>query len=502
MKPVFKQIPEKKLTAQQERLMAPLIGLPLFRWRQEPTDLKELFDNNIPLSIWRDNGTVIFINAWYSNRSVLRCLSFDYREDKEDDEGGPVCLCGHIVGDTDEAIAETATFFWSLKHPAAILRLYMTTKFDMSSFRPEQLTRILDNQRNLDLQTGSWSTEQAVVLATRPHPLHLRLGMDVTFSGDNGTAFAEALETRTSTFGYLHIETDDYDRPPLSQNSFKRLLQLEGKIERLRISLLKEIEMLLLPMSAQVDCLEYDLEVKRIQENAFDTLSIAAKHISLTFFLDWLEDGSWYVYVISFFDRLAQLGHVESLSLSLNYLDPTTVSFLDSNEEMSSIARAVVGFIQGNPRLKHFSFSDILWCVDDEPHLPQIFEAMEDHPSLRTVMIQGCKDESDDDGVKYLSHLDYNALRQLLSRNRNIEILDFNRKRISDGARIDELYKLNLYYNHSLKLLTEKPTSRSQLVSTALIESASGEFPQTAVLIAHHLDLMATWWWPSILINR
>ncbi|GAX17664.1 hypothetical protein FisN_10Lu380 [Fistulifera solaris] len=275
----------------------------------------------------------------------------------------------------------------------------------------------------------------------------------------------------------------------LSQQNIKRLLQLDGKIERLRISSLKEKEILLLPLSAKVDCLEYELEVKKIQEDAFDTLDISAKEILLTFFLDWfLEDGSWYGYVISFFDRLAQLGHVESLTLSLDCLDPTTGCFLDSNQEISLIADAVIRFIQGNHRLMHFCFSDILWCVNDEPHLPRIFEAMEDHPNLRTVMIEGCKDKSEDDGAKYSNHLDYDALRQLLSRNRIIEVLYSNGERISDGASIDKLYELNRYYNHSSSLVTENTKTRSQLVSIALIERASGTFPHTAVLVAHHLD--------------
>jgi hypothetical protein len=487
METLLEPIPEKQLTPEQKRLR-PLREIPLYRWRQEPTDVTELFHHSIRIAIWCDNEAVIYIKAYDLKRSSLRCLSFVLRDDNDDDdiEEESLHLYGDIVGHTDEAIAETATLFLSLQHPATVLRLDETHQFNVASFRPEQLTQNLDRNPNLDLQTGRWSTEQAVVLATRSYPIQLVLGGHMAFSSDGGTAFVEALETRTSNFGSLGILADDN---PLSQPNLKRLLQLSGKLERLGVSLLKDKDMLLLPLSAKVNGLKYELEVKRIQENAFDTLDIAAKEISLTFYLDYVKNGYWYGYVVSFFDRLAQLGHVEKLTLSLDYLDSMS-SFADTEEDISSIADALIRVIQGNPFLTHLDVQEIIWCVDDVPHLPRIFEAMEDHPRLRTVIIDGCKNEADDDGVGYSSHLDYDALRQLLSRNHNIQVLDCGGDRISDGARIDKLYELNHYYHESLKLVTENTALRSQFVTAAWVESACGKLPHTAVLLAHHLDVL------------
>ncbi|GAX17665.1 hypothetical protein FisN_10Lu381 [Fistulifera solaris] len=248
---------------------------------------------------------------------------------------------------------------------------------------------------------------------------------------------------------------------------------------------------MLLPFSAKVNCLEYyELVARKIKPEDFDSIEIGARTLYLTLYLDWVEDGKWYGYVISLFNRVVQLGYFERLSLFLRYSDWMSRLYSDSDAEISSIADALIRLIQGNPNLTHLNVDDTLWCVDDEPHLSRIFKAMEDHPSLRIVIIEGWKKESKDDGVKYSSHLDYDALWLLLSRNRKIAVLDYSGKRISDGARIDRLYELYCFGDHSFNLVKECSSLRPELVTSALFGSASGKFPHTAVLLAHHLDVL------------
>ena len=98
--------------------------------------------------------------------------------------------------------------------------------------------------------------------------------------------------------------------------------------------------------------------------------------------------------------------------------------------------------------------------------------------------------EEDDDDSKYPSRLDYAALERLLLRNRTIEVLDFNGGRISNGPRIDQLYLLNDFYSGSKQLVNDSASLRSQLVTTALVESTSTNFPYTALLLSDHMDVL------------
>jgi hypothetical protein len=536
--PLLQRIPASKLTAKQRRLRPCLHGnpLPLYECVREPTHYDEIMED---VAIWRSNGTVISIGSTFyqesSPRGVIFALYEEYEEEdddgkkndegdnpdevdddseekeddeddddskeednsdhssnEDDDEDGELHLHGGIFGETEASIAETATFFWSLKHRSAtnlaVLKLVGTRRFDVKSFQPRQLTRIVESNphRHWDLQAGEWIAQQSVVLATLP--VNLRLGGSFSLP-DDGTAFVDAFQQRTTPMQSMILDFDNEDMP-FSKANLTRLLQLENMGDRLRINTLEEKEMMLLPFSAKVNCLEYELMARKVNPEDFNSIEFGAKSLYLTLYLDWVEDGNWYGHVVSLFNRVAQLGHLESLSLFLQYSDWMSRHYSDSDDEISSIADALIRLIQGNPNLRHLNVGDILWCVDDEPHLPRIFKALEDHPCLRTVIIEGCKKESKDDGVKYSSHLDYDALWLLLSRNRNIAVLDFSGKRISDGARIDKVYELTRYYKLSLKLVTKCTSLRPKLVTSALFKSASGKFPHTAVLLAHHLDVL------------
>ncbi|GAX16398.1 hypothetical protein FisN_10Hu368 [Fistulifera solaris] len=177
------------------------------------------------------------------------------------------------------------------------------------------------------------------------------------------------------------LDFDDGETP-FSTANLTRLLQLENMGKRLRIKTLGEKDVMLLPFSAKVNCLDYELVARKINPEDFDSIEIGARSLYLTLYLDWVEDGNWYGYVISLFNRVAPLGHLERPSLFLQYSDWMSRLYSDSDVEVSSIADALIRLIQGNPNLTHLNVGDTLWCVDDEPHLPRIFKAMEDHPSL------------------------------------------------------------------------------------------------------------------------
>ncbi|GAX17666.1 hypothetical protein FisN_10Lh370 [Fistulifera solaris] len=495
MESLLQLIPEKELSTEQKRLRPRMFGTfsPLYRLLSgEPTQLYDFgWDNHRNCTIWRDNGTVICIGHCFYEEYEPHGVLFSLYDNAYDEE--LQLSCG-IYGENDAAIAATATFFWSLKHPVetelCVLRIHGRRKFPVTVFEIEQLLQILESnpERHVDLQTGTWSDVQAAVLATRP--LSLRLS-NVFAWADNGSAFVDALQGRSSPFRSLCIDFDNKDTP-FSKENLKRLFELENnKFDWLRMDRLEDEELVLLAFSAKTDYLEYKMDAQDVEPEDFKEINIRAKTLDLTLFLDWVDN--WDELVVAFFHRVAELGHMERLSLSLKYMDWRSSEEPERNEfDTASLAQALICLIKGNPNLQHLDVSDILWCVDDEPHLPQIFEAMEDHPSLHEVLIEGCKDESEDDGFKYSGALGYAALERLLSRNRYIKIFNFQGKRITNGTTIDELYRLNACYVGSLQLITDTlvPDSRFHLVITALVQSTSGRFRATGVLLSHHTDLL------------
>ena len=271
--------------------------------------------------------------------------------------------------------AETFTYFCSLMNPEdcyarlAIGRLVSFNSdyhFDFNALQPEQLAQILDSnpKRQLDLHTGVWNAEQAVILATRPYPSYLGMWFPVAawlmghpvpsyalehllgdFSfkfTDNGTAFVNALEMRQSLFGSLTM--DQGLRMPLSNANLRRLFRL-SVLEKLTLGFLDE-ECALLPFSMNVKALKYGLNAKYIEHEDFDTLDIATKDLNLQIHLGEDNEG-WDRRLVSFFDRVAALGHFERLKTSFGW-------DIDPREEMdvgTHVTEAFIRAIRANKAL-------------------------------------------------------------------------------------------------------------------------------------------------------
>ena len=151
-----------------------------------------------------------------------------------------------INGKTDAAIAETATFFWSLQHAKKIdpphadygISIDGAGNFDVGALQAEQLTRILEANpsRRFELSTGIWNAEQAWALAACSSSINMRyvwrsrLKMNVRFAfQDGGTAFVDALQTRLSSFGTLCM-LGNPTKTALSRPNLIRLFQLENNV--------------------------------------------------------------------------------------------------------------------------------------------------------------------------------------------------------------------------------------------------------------------------------
>jgi hypothetical protein len=121
--------------------------------------------------------------------------------------------------------------------------------------------------------------------------------------------------------------------------------------------------------------------------------------------------------------------------------------------------------------------NDLVW----DPHLATLFEGLKYHKGLRTLTVS-VKDSA--------FGPQYSLLRQFLSQNGNIRVIDDYGIIHTDGSTIDELYSLNRFYRGSSELMVASSLERSSLVATALLEVASKDFQRFALLMSNHIDVL------------
>ena len=159
-------------------------------------------------------------------------------------------------------------------------------------------------------------------------------------------------------------------------------------------------------------------------------------------------------------NRVAELGHFERLCVALDNI------WKLSEVGAAPLAQALISAITGNTKLKHLDLSRIDWS----PHLENVFQGIEEHKGLRMLVVKtfppvndsdaysDSEDDSSDGSPQRVNSLmppDYSWLERLLSRNRNISVLDSDGETISNGTTIDELYQFNYMYNRSTNLAIE-----------------------------------------------
>ena len=184
---------------------------------------------------------------------------------------------------------------------------------------------------------------------------------------------------------------------------------------------------------------------------------------------------------------MAELGHFERLSFAMGRGHRSRQQ-LEVNK-VAHVAEALTRAANMNPNLKYLDLSDTgthdsEHCVNWVPHFPMIFKAVEMHKGLRTLVVRNYPLYDDS------NRPDYSLLERLLSRNRNITVLDDSGNRISNGTSIDKLYALNHLFNGSAALVKESASLRSLLTETALVECKLDNFQRTGLLLSHHMDVL------------
>ena len=174
-----------------------------------------------------------------------------------------------------------------------------------------------------------------------------------------------------------------------------------------------------------------------IRPGDFNSLDIVTHDLTLAIFAGERNDDLDSPLLISFFDRVAEMGHFERLKLKVQSLHDWW-QFVWSHD-VTPVAEALLLAINASPNLAYLDLGNTWACANWAPHLKNMCSSMEQHKRLRTFVVPGkykshygVPDDADsvdgfwaDDGINLPSQLfDYSWLERLLSRNRNITVLD------------------------------------------------------------------------------
>ncbi len=425
-------IPENQKTPQQKIFRRWRYGndVPLYRLTRELSSLDEIdWEKYGEFAIWRDNGTVICVCKYAFDSFVYSAVCFRLsRVGKHDISGA---IFGLIVDDfggfskkeinemIDDNIAETAAFFWSLKDSNAddkrleIDRFDEMSRFNFAALHSDQLAAILDAnpRRQFELQNGTWSAEQAVILATRPFSVKLKLSdsplsvMESRFRfRDKGAAFVNALEKRNSSFGSLALSFLNTTDIPFSVPNMERLLKCQ--FDKLEIGVMHQ-DLALLPFASNTAALDYKIDSDNFDSRDFYSLQIVAKDIDLTVVVNGDRDDywNWDTLLIAFLNRVATLGHFERLGVSARYWHEDQEGWARyKTKRVALVAEALVDAIRANPKLSCLDLSDTESIVKWGPHLEIIRKAIENHEASPTFLVRG-----DDSSNSVYSSDDYDS---------------------------------------------------------------------------------------------
>ncbi|GAX24818.1 hypothetical protein FisN_18Lh099 [Fistulifera solaris] len=474
----------------------------MYKLRREPTQWNDfgwiVFQKTI--AIWRDNGTLICntnitSSLFWAFRFQERSFSFTIYDGYGDG------FDFKIYGKTDAAIAETATFFLSLKHNDAKgsrlkIPIPSTDQFDFAAvFQPEQLAHVFDANpgRIYEFVEGTLSPEHSVVLATRSFPLNVKLTW--LSLGDNGTAFVNALSKRdqpsfglfSMTFCYAHLL-------PMSHDNIERFLNLNITFKKLDLGILYD-ECALLPFSIRTNALSYEFNLTLLDSSDFEDVNILTNDLDLRINLGDTYD--WDEHLVSIFERIAELGHFQKLRFSVHQGFEGYYKVKDTTH----IAEALIEAVIDNSDLECLDLGESYRCLDWAFQFKAMFKAMEHHPSLRKFIVdeivphEYCPEMEDSDSDDSTSEDSedgsdvYDWLKQLVSKNPKIVVHDSSGTRCSNGEEIDCVYLLNRMDGYK-ELVKEPPSSRPLLVATALVESAAETFQNSALLLSNHADIL------------
>lgn len=444
---------------------------PTHRLLREPKDIDEFISYRPGVAIWRDNGTLSYLTPSGRGPTVNQTQ-------KNLRLGLGIHIACTIVGNTDEAIVETAEYFWNLKSRDAgdsHVQLAIgasNSEFDFSMIQPDLLARVLDidPKGTMKFSDVTLSRAQSVTLATRPYPVDFLWLNSLRFE-DNGNAFVDALQSRQSSFGKLELNGyNDYSNGQLCFDGtvLQRLFQTDT-IEKLQISgSMDDHDLVLSLFSSPINAISWARNKPNWNSQKVEILHGNKVTLRLSVYSNFPDD--------SVFSSLFQyLGHMDITHLSVCIYTPNI-------QIPEQLLQELFRFIASKKNLLELS-----WKIDMESVqlLKDLLSVLEHHKTLRTLKI-----------ARYYCRLDpdYSLLIETMARNRNIVVRAhdplsgwFHRFQNGPGSKI---VTVNRCFRGSASLGQVSESIRPTLVGTSLMNSATKNFQLSALVLAGHTDAL------------
>ncbi len=309
--PLMEKIPSDLLAPEQVARWHHAGERSTYRFLRNPLDLKELNKQKRCFAVWSDNGTLTYVvprNSYDLAENYHLSLHYD---------DGPTL---YIFGLLQDAVARTAEFFLGLEKKKRADSEFSIEGRGTSALNFRALSSMCFTQlftaapkRSIRLENIRLSIQQATILASRPHPISLRL--EYCEFEDGGVAFIETLENRKTSFGSLFLD----ESVPFDDENLKRFLQIDT-IEFLSLPHLKN-KIAFLPFSTKAGHLRYQI-VPSLLLNAA-SLNLVTEKLDLT--IEETEDEEIESFpkdpVLSFLRRLAEFNHLVEFKIRFDFLE-------------------------------------------------------------------------------------------------------------------------------------------------------------------------------------
>ncbi|GAX20220.1 hypothetical protein FisN_12Hu066 [Fistulifera solaris] len=444
--------------------------LPTYRF-QRPPRIQDLQQLKGLWSIWQENQTLILTDepavhgigllVYHDpDTSSIRCVTLGDSRCFWFSSGSLHCT---IIGKSDHAIAETAAVLWDLDTDSRFREVRCWNEhFNFGVFSTQQLALLFRNSPMMEitLEVSNISAAQSEFLAQMPFPISLTLEDSLHSFSDCGHAFVNKLLRRDSPFGSLKL----WKVEETQNDMFQRLLKART-VQYLELGYATPQQIVQL-LSASSKGVGFAMKVEDSLQLDWSRVDIVPKELNVE--LSYREIEAHIVFMCSFFRRLAELEHLKKFGVTIFRELHAIIPSIVFNELLSTVA--------ANHSLEELH----LQYAHNQPveHRELLFAMMECHAGLRRFQ----SPETFDPG--------YTMLKQLLNRNRFIEVLDRHGNRVTDGDEIDQIYRFNRFYQDCQGLKRGALSLLPPLVGEVLVGSASGDYQQSAFLMANYTDAL------------
>ncbi len=481
--PLFSLIPSDQSITQTASDFTDAAVDHVYTLQRQPVNIDEL-DRFKNIAVLMSTGSLTFINVTYKgdyhyqqyrdktnhplyyarkNRTNLS-MTFDY------DESNTPSIS--IFGPTDESILESAVYFaklipGSMKAASVSIDCHDDFSCDLSDLLQHVFACASNPPRSIKICTNSLTSEAAAIIASQPYVVDLNLHL--SRFDDGGNKFVDGLSDRQCCFGSLSVcysALSDYNKDRLFTNHlslFKRL-SVPGissdHIVKALAAPLERIDFHVPDDSSFSDNIEANLSTVDIR------LHEAVVYVNTA------QDEFPERFLLSFFRRAAHSLCLERLALLIYGLYPIPMV----------IQTELIKMLRTTEQLTVLNLGGLFLELDSSIQR-ELFACLEDHPSVQTLFFREYPVDADPG---------YTWLQNLIKRNRFIEVIDMHDKPCTDGDKVDALYAFNDFFFDSEYLQEELPATRLPLVIEALSQYAADDLQRTALLVAHHVDVLCS----------